>query len=147
MLSFISAVLALPLLASAAPALDERAVFPLSTWSKYHCLTLTEFEKRIPQCAVYCEEYTFRSGRDGCAPDDFPCHCKRSQIVSDIIEPCIFPWLNHTATCTTDELRQLQGLVTDSCTFFNATKYADYVACPLDVTLQIAQDKLKGVAA
>lgn len=81
---FAALVLAAP---APAPAAAANTTFTQAQWNEYHCLTLTNFEKRIPACAVYCEEYTFRTGRDGCHPDDFACHCKNSERVAKVRRP------------------------------------------------------------
>lgn len=61
-----------------------------------------------------------------------------------LIEPCIFPFENKTSACTLAELGPLQAFVTDSCTFFNATGYADYHGCGREVAQEIWKDISSG---
>lgn len=78
--------------------------FNTSQWEAYHCLTLNKLETIISNCAVYCEDYTLRAvkdgfGRDGCHPDDFPCHCANSQRISNVCQPAmLYPILANNRT-------------------------------------------------
>jgi len=131
---------------------DQFPQFNESQWEKYHCFSYADLLEIVPPCADYCEQYTIGEltpggfGRDGCHQDDFPCHCARSQVISDLIEPCIFPFINASATCALKDLGVVQVFVTDSCNFFNATQYADYNGCSKTIKKAIASDIKAGTA-
>ena len=63
-----------------------------------------------------------------------------------LIEPCIFPFRNSSATCTLKDLGVVQVFVTDSCKFFNATQYADYKGCSKTINKGIYADIAAGTA-
>jgi hypothetical protein len=69
---------------------DQFPQFNISQWEKYHCFTYAGLLEIVPPCADYCEQYSIGEltpggfGRDGCHQDDFPCHCARSQVISDV---------------------------------------------------------------
>lgn len=69
---------------------DQFPQFNQSQWEKYHCFSYADLLEIVPPCADYCEQYSIGElspggfGRDGCHQDDFPCHCARSQVISDV---------------------------------------------------------------
>lgn len=68
------------------------------------------------------------------------CYIPSSLTIEQIIESCIFPWLNSSATCTEAELGVLQLFVTDSYLFYNATQYVDYHGCGTQIDNEIYAD-------
>lgn len=67
------------------PALATAASIPtIQQYQEYKCLTLNEFEAKNPSCAKNCEDLALRYGLDGCAPDDFVCHCAHTQKIADV---------------------------------------------------------------
>ncbi|KAF2621941.1 hypothetical protein BU25DRAFT_219171 [Macroventuria anomochaeta] len=70
---------------------------------------------------------------DGCAENDFTCHCVNYNTYSNLIEPCAFALPNNPATnppCDQNALIAARPIIQDMCNFFNATLYADYRKCP-----------------
>ncbi|KAF2120112.1 hypothetical protein BDV96DRAFT_485845 [Lophiotrema nucula] len=105
-------------------------------WKKYRCLSEDKLIKRLPACLTDCQKNADRS--DGCAIDDFACHCINYNVYSDLsssLNPCAFPpALGGSGTCTLAELGQARPIVSDMCNFFNATLYAGYVGCRLKLS-------------
>jgi hypothetical protein len=56
------------------------------------------------------------------------------------------PILNATAECALSDLSVIQVFVTDSCTFYNATQYADYHGCSSKIDEKILADIAAGSA-
>ncbi|KAF2721198.1 hypothetical protein K431DRAFT_268991 [Polychaeton citri CBS 116435] len=113
---------------------------------KYHCWNTLDVLARVPTCTCIWKAQKYANNHDGCAYDDYTCHCANYQVYSDIIEPLVFPpSLGGKGTCTLDELSKARPVLNDMCNFFNATQYADYAGCvgifSPAVTLAIVQNE------
>ncbi|KNG48427.1 hypothetical protein DDE82_002125 [Stemphylium lycopersici] len=107
---------------------------------KYCCLDNAKLSSQLPECLHECQVKA--NNADGCAPDDFVCHCVNYTVYSDLIEPCAFPAaLGGQGTCTLEELAKARPIINDMCNFFNATLYADYVGCPQ----KLSKEKTYGI--
>ncbi|KAF2008945.1 hypothetical protein BU24DRAFT_474359 [Aaosphaeria arxii CBS 175.79] len=116
-------------IASAQLTFNVTKAHETGNWDKYVCLTNKKFIERVPDCLKKCQSDAAK--KDGCAEDDFACHCVNTQAFSDLVEPCAFPpELGGHGTCTTDELGPVRGIITDLCNFFNASLYSAYEDCP-----------------
>ncbi|KAH7061987.1 hypothetical protein BKA63DRAFT_527211 [Paraphoma chrysanthemicola] len=125
----ISTLLAFSAVASAQLTYNITQAYVRGNWEKYRCLNNTKLSSWLPSCLHSCQDEA--NARDGCAPDDFACHCVNYSVYSDLIEPCAFPAaLGGTGTCTLAELGVARPIINDMCNFFNATLYADYRKCP-----------------
>ncbi|KAI9683066.1 MAG: hypothetical protein M1820_010928 [Bogoriella megaspora] len=81
----------------------------------YAGMTAEKFAGMIPPCAVYCDYKTLAG--DGCAIDDFVCHCtQKTQIIADIIVPCLA-----NSTCTGIDIGAFAATVDDTCAYYNST--------------------------
>ncbi|CAG5182500.1 uncharacterized protein ALTATR162_LOCUS10191 [Alternaria atra] len=100
---------------------------------KYKCLDNKKLSSWMPKCVHECQEYANK--HDGCAFDDFTCHCINSSVYSSKIESCAFP-PDHggKGTCSSEELLKARPIVEDMCNFFNATLYEDYEECDLELS-------------
>ncbi|KAG9190811.1 hypothetical protein G6011_08899 [Alternaria panax] len=100
---------------------------------KYKCLDNKKLSKWMPKCLHQCQEVANK--KDGCAPDDFTCHCINYSVYSALIEPCAFPAaLGGKGTCSLEELGKARPIVQDMCNFFNATLYSDYEECDMKLS-------------
>ncbi|KAI4696778.1 uncharacterized protein J4E88_000956 [Alternaria novae-zelandiae] len=100
---------------------------------KYKCLDNKKLSKWMPKCLHQCQEKANHA--DGCAPDDFTCHCINYSVYSAAIEPCAFPAaLGGKGTCSFEELGKARPIVQDMCNFFNATLYDDYAECDIELS-------------
>ena len=79
--------------------------------------TLDQYVNLAPTCAHYCERLAL--GSDGCAPDDFLCHCANAWEVAVIIQDCIFN--PAYSNCTTAEVDQFGAIYYGLCGFWNST--------------------------
>ncbi|KAF2236463.1 hypothetical protein EV356DRAFT_72224 [Viridothelium virens] len=113
----------IPAFIGASPA----TTFPLSEWKEYHCLTLDKYLTEVPPCSVNCLRLGLDGYRDGCAPDDFVCHCAHTQAIDDLLVPCITGANSPNATCTDADIGQLQSVVTNLCAFYNATQTTNQI--------------------
>ncbi|KAF1961028.1 hypothetical protein CC80DRAFT_581016 [Byssothecium circinans] len=129
-------LLAAATLGSAQRTYNITAALNPTQFKKYKCLTTEDWLPKIPECLHDC---TIEANKaDGCAYDDFACHCANYEQYSNalvnneqIIEPCVLPPEvgGRGGGCNFQELSVAQPIVTDMCNFFNATVYADYVGC------------------
>ncbi|KAF2683287.1 hypothetical protein K458DRAFT_340235 [Lentithecium fluviatile CBS 122367] len=122
-------------LASAQRTYNITSALEDCNWDKYKCLTTATWLPQIPECLRNC---TIEANQlDGCAYDDFACHCINYQKYSDVVEPCALPpeFGGRGGGCDAAELSVAQPLVTDMCNFFNATLYAGYAVCPRRIRL------------
>ncbi|KAI9688274.1 MAG: hypothetical protein M1820_010302 [Bogoriella megaspora] len=119
------------LLVSAAAAVATNC----SAVNNYAGTTAEKFAGQIPPCAVECDYKTLAG--DGCALDDFYCHCvEKTQIIADIIVPCLA-----NSTCTGQDIGAFAAIVDDVCLYYNATTNG---TCP---TQPVVQTTLTGEAA
>ena len=82
----------------------------------------------FPECLRQCQRDA--NANDGCAYNDFACHCANYDVYSPLVENCAFPpSLGGTGTCTLEELGEARVVVTDLCNFFNATLYTASAEC------------------
>ncbi|OQO12440.1 hypothetical protein B0A48_03082 [Cryoendolithus antarcticus] len=130
-MKFTSIVVAL---AAAFPAISEALIFnktqayATGNLEKYRCLDTLHWVKKLPTCLKQCQ--IDANLGDGCAYDDFACHCANYDSYSPIIEKCAFPpQLGGTGSCSLQELGGVRPLVNDMCNFFNATGYTAYTDC------------------
>ncbi|KAF1834750.1 hypothetical protein BDW02DRAFT_497573 [Decorospora gaudefroyi] len=125
----IAALLSLSAVTSAQLTYNITQAYAKGNWKKYRCLDNAKLSSWLPTCLHACQAEA--NSKDGCAPDDFACHCVNYTVYSDLIEPCAFPpALGGSGTCTLAELGQARPIISDMCNFFNATLYADYRGCP-----------------
>jgi CFEM domain len=75
--------------ASASLAFAQNQTFP--------CLTESQFDTQVPACAAACQHLALTS--DGCPYEDVGCHCLKTGLIGNIIEPCLANF-----TCTTADL-------------------------------------------
>lgn len=78
--SLIAAVI--PAIASATLTYNITEALAPGEFNKYHCLTTAEWNARIPECVRSCQ--TQANSEDGCAFDDFACHCVNYNTFSDV---------------------------------------------------------------
>ena len=69
------------------------------TWQqkcdKYKCLTLDTYTNWNPSCATSCFDQNLGGSKDGCAPDDFRCHCVRAASIAPVSKANFFPQQLH----------------------------------------------------
>ncbi|XPS95476.1 hypothetical protein M3J09_004766 [Ascochyta lentis] len=98
-------------------------------FAKYRCLDNDKLLALMPpttaQCLKKCQLAANKA--DGCAENDFACHCVNYTTYSNLVEPCAFP---PSGSCTFELLGPARPVIQDMCNFFNATLYADYRRCP-----------------
>lgn len=51
-------------------------------FDKYHCLTTEGFAARLPACLQQCQRDAAKA--DGCAYDDYACHCVNYEPFSEV---------------------------------------------------------------
>lgn len=77
------------LLASASVVVAQNATFP--------CLTETELDSKIPECARECQKTAIIN--DGCDYEDVGCHCLNTGLLGNYLIPCLA-----NSTCSSDDL-------------------------------------------
>ncbi|KAF2829180.1 hypothetical protein CC86DRAFT_345707 [Ophiobolus disseminans] len=121
-------VLSLAALSTAQYTYNLTQALTSGNFQKYQCLDNAKLSSWLPTCLHSCQAAA--NAADGCAPDDFACHCINYTVYSDLIEPCAFPAaLGGNGTCTLAELGIARPVINNMCNFFNATLYADYRSC------------------
>ncbi|KAH6621731.1 hypothetical protein C7974DRAFT_314852 [Boeremia exigua] len=108
-------------------------------FKKYRCLDNDKLLALMPpvtaKCLKTCQIAANKG--DGCAENDFACHCVNYNTYSDLIEPCAFALPANPAInppCDTNALIAARPIIQDMCNFFNATLYADYRRCPQELS-------------
>ncbi|KAI2482132.1 CFEM domain containing protein [Pyrenophora tritici-repentis] len=126
--SQITAILSITAVASAQVTFNLTKAYKKGNWDKYHCLDAVKVKTWIPKCLHECQDKANRA--DGCAFNDYACHCINNSVYSKLIEPCAFPAsMGGKGTCKMADLRVARPIVQDICNFFNATIYSDYHGC------------------
>lgn len=117
------------------------------TWPSNNDKLLALMPPVTAKCLASCQAAANKA--DGCAENDFACHCVNYNNYSNVrptaspsepntnthqlIEPCAFALPNNPATnppCDQNALIAARPIIQDMCNFFNATLYADYRRCP-----------------
>ncbi|KAF1919800.1 hypothetical protein BDU57DRAFT_569803 [Ampelomyces quisqualis] len=102
-------------------------------FSKYRCMDTSRLISMLPTCLYGCQIKANKA--DGCAYDDMTCHCANYDTFSKLVEPCAFPpALNGTSTCTMADLSLARPIISEMCTFLNATSYRSYRGCPQELS-------------
>ncbi|RMZ66466.1 hypothetical protein GMOD_00001802 [Pyrenophora seminiperda CCB06] len=148
-ISQVAAILSFSAAASAAVTFNLTQAYKEGNWEKYHCLNNEKAKSWLPKCLHTCQDSANMA--DGCAPDDFACHCINYSVYTNtlsnafkLIEPCAFPPAKGgKGTCTSDELKAARPVVQDMCNFFNATLYANYRECEQDLSEQVTYDIIR----
>ncbi|EUC28446.1 hypothetical protein COCCADRAFT_109128 [Bipolaris zeicola 26-R-13] len=98
--------------------------------AKYRCLNNNKLKGWLPSCIYECQVQA--SMLDGCAAEDFACHCVNHYKYSKkLIEPCtVPPGLGGTGHCTVNDLYNARPVIDEMCNFYNATIYKSYEGCP-----------------
>ncbi|KAF1843133.1 uncharacterized protein K460DRAFT_356900 [Cucurbitaria berberidis CBS 394.84] len=130
-------------LATAQLTFNITQAFTPGNWEKYRCLDNAKLSLWLPSCLSECQKKA--NAEDGCAFDDFACHCVNYNAYSDLIEPCAFPASQGgQGNCTLAELGQARPIIADMCNFFNATVYGDYHGCAQWVTKEKTYQVIAG---
>jgi hypothetical protein len=62
--------------------------FTNSSMPMFPCLIEPELDNIIPNCAKECQQMAL--AHDGCDDyDDVACHCSRTEIIGEILAPCL----------------------------------------------------------
>ncbi|KAG8160708.1 hypothetical protein KVR01_008972 [Diaporthe batatas] len=87
----------------------------------YGCIkTQPEYTAIVPKCAQYCHVQALTN--DGCDRDDHICHCKNTNKVAGMIEPCLFgPNPGPAGRCSTDSIKEFATIAKGYCGFWNQT--------------------------
>ncbi|KAJ4405884.1 hypothetical protein N0V91_004993 [Didymella pomorum] len=132
--STIAIALSAATLASAQLTFNITQALKPGNFAKYRCLNNDKLLALMPPTTADClkECQVAANKADGCAENDFACHCVNYNTYSDAIEPCAFalPQGPRKDTCTVDVVLAARPIISDLCNFFNATLYADYRRCP-----------------
>ncbi|KAI6828980.1 hypothetical protein KC340_g8844 [Hortaea werneckii] len=128
MKAFLSLAVAASISLSEALIYNKTAAYAPGQYEKYKCITTEDINDMFPACLRQCQRDA--NSQDGCAYNDFACHCANYDVYSPIVENCAFPpELGGTGNCTLPELGQARTVVTDLCNFFNATGYTASAEC------------------
>merc|ERR1712014_514214 len=128
MKAFLSLAVAASISLSEALIYNKTAAYAPGNYEKYKCITTEDINDMFPACLRQCQRDA--NSQDGCAYNDFACHCANYDVYSPLVEECAFPpELGGTGNCTLPELGQARQVVTDLCNFFNATGYTASAEC------------------
>ncbi|OAL48136.1 hypothetical protein IQ07DRAFT_622658 [Pyrenochaeta sp. DS3sAY3a] len=127
-ISTIAVITSVSSLSTAQLTYNVTQAFQPGNWEKYNCIDNAKLSSWLPSCLHQCQADANKA--DGCAEDDFVCHCVNYTEYSNLIEPCAFPpELGGHGTCTVEELGKARPVINDLCNFLNATLYTDYCEC------------------
>ncbi|KAF2127849.1 hypothetical protein P153DRAFT_295060 [Dothidotthia symphoricarpi CBS 119687] len=144
-LSAIAVAFSAATLASAQLTYNLTQALQPGNFAKYHCLDNDKLMALMPpvtaQCLAECQLAANKG--DGCAENDFACHCVNYYAYSSLIEPCAFALPANPETnppCDQNALFAARPIIQDLCNFFNATLYADYRRCPQELSRKMTYE-------